>query len=66
MEKLVCEIVHHVHAVNNTLHIHVGQLDDKQMKLQKDVNDARHGIDFVMVWDHRHSICTLYCMFILL
>lgn len=27
----------------------LGQLDDKQMKLQKDVNDARHGIDFVMV-----------------
>ena len=26
-----------------------GQLDDRQMKLQKDVNDARHGVDFVMV-----------------
>lgn len=26
----------------------IGQLDDRQMKLQKDVNDARHGVDFVM------------------
>ena len=27
----------------------LAQLDDSQLKLQKDVNDARHGIDFVMV-----------------
>ena len=55
-----------VDQLEKTTEDKLGEVDERQGKLHREVVDARHGVNFVMVRTYMYSTCRcMYCVLLL-